>query len=321
MHFIEGKNMGNIKKPLVSICIPTYNQIIYLQRTIESVISQSFRDFEVIISDDSTNDCVKKLIDSYNFNGKLRYFKNKTPLGPPGNWNNAIDKAEGEFIKMIHHDDWFTTAESLYGFVEAINKDKDAGFIFCSTQTGNMSGEITSVRIQSNKMINKIKKDGEVLLSGNIIGAPSVTFFRKTALRFDTNLKWLIDVDFYIQLLRLNPNSVFLKTPLIHVTSGAAHQVTNQCLNKEIEISEWFYVYDKYKKNKRFSLVEKSYLVKLFYKYSISSFAEIEKIVPKIPNANSVRFVIKITKVLAPFLKNKAILRMVKKFINLFNHG
>ena len=84
----------------VSICIPSYNQVKYLRRTIDSVLSQTYSDYEIIITDDSSTDIVFNLVREYESTGKIQYFKNKTPYGSPENWNEAIRLSKGEFVKI-----------------------------------------------------------------------------------------------------------------------------------------------------------------------------------------------------------------------------
>ncbi|HWY12001.1 MAG TPA: glycosyltransferase, partial [Bacteroidia bacterium] len=57
-------------RPKVSICIPTYMQIIYLQKTLDSILKQDYTNFELVVTDDSPDESVKNLLDKYDFKGK-----------------------------------------------------------------------------------------------------------------------------------------------------------------------------------------------------------------------------------------------------------
>src|ERR1700722_12721578 len=108
---------------MVSICVPAYKRITFLKRLLESVSMQTYRDFEVIVTDDSPDDAVKELCTSYSRQFALSYYRNDQPLGTPENWNEAIRKAKGQWIKLMHDDDWFTDAHGLAHYVEAVNKN------------------------------------------------------------------------------------------------------------------------------------------------------------------------------------------------------
>ena len=73
--------MKNEYPVLVSLCIPTYNQTVYLRKTLESVLMQDISDYEIIVTDDSTTDEVRDLLFSYDFGDKLKYFKNEQRKG------------------------------------------------------------------------------------------------------------------------------------------------------------------------------------------------------------------------------------------------
>ena len=55
---------------------------------------------------------------SHPISSKIRYFKNADQLGTPENWNEGLRKASGDWIKIMHDDDWFTGPESLHIFTE-----------------------------------------------------------------------------------------------------------------------------------------------------------------------------------------------------------
>src|SRR5262245_26575736 len=116
--------------PLISICIPAFKRIDFLKRLLDSIVTQSYLDFEVIITDDSPSSEVSELCKQYENNFLIRYFKNAQPLGTPENWNEAIRKAKGEWIKLMHDDDWFADEESLQEYADAVADNPDEVFFF-----------------------------------------------------------------------------------------------------------------------------------------------------------------------------------------------
>ena len=73
----------------VSICIPTYNNVHELERLLHSIMEQTLQDFEIIITDDSTNMEIADLIQIFR-DERIIYQKNSTPLGHIFNWNKAL---------------------------------------------------------------------------------------------------------------------------------------------------------------------------------------------------------------------------------------
>ena len=103
----------------ISICIPAYKHIEYLKRLLDSIVIQTFRDFEVVITDDSPGNEVAVLVDKYRQELKIVYKKNNPISGSPGNWNQAILNASGDWIKIMHDDDWFSSPSSLELFAKS----------------------------------------------------------------------------------------------------------------------------------------------------------------------------------------------------------
>jgi len=73
--------------PFISICIPAYKRVHYLQRLLDSIDFQSYKNFEVVITDDSPDDQVEKLVHSYLQTLPVKYFRNEKSLGTPENCN------------------------------------------------------------------------------------------------------------------------------------------------------------------------------------------------------------------------------------------
>lgn len=110
--------------PLISICVPAYKNVVYLERLLGSIQSQTFHDFEVVITDDSPDNAVSELIDRYKAMLPIRYFRNDVALGSPANWNAAIGHAKGQWIKIMHDDDWFADGQVWASLLKQQRKQK-----------------------------------------------------------------------------------------------------------------------------------------------------------------------------------------------------
>ena len=93
-------------QPIVSICIPTYNGAKYLRECLDTVLSQTFTDFEVLLVDDQSSDETLSIAQEYAAKDTRIYVKqNEQNLGLVGNWNCCIELAQGEWIKFVFQDD------------------------------------------------------------------------------------------------------------------------------------------------------------------------------------------------------------------------
>lgn len=91
---------------LVSICIPVYNTIKYIEETVECFLNQTYKNIEIIIQDDCSTDGTWELICSlYSQNERVRLYRNKENLGIGTNWNEAYDKVKGKYVVIFNADD------------------------------------------------------------------------------------------------------------------------------------------------------------------------------------------------------------------------
>ncbi len=264
-----------MNKLKVSICIPTYNQPELVKRCLDSIKKQNYKNFEVVITDDSTNYKIKDLVKNYTNSLNIKYIKNKIRLGSPENWNKSMKISSGEYIKIMHHDDWFINANSLSKFVEILDNNKNIDFAFSSSDAYGENNKFRFAHVPTKNEIKKIKKNKYYLFYRNIIGSPSSTIFRKKInIFFDNATKWVVDIDFYIRALEKNKKFYFHKEPLVCVSDQCLHQITATCKNnKEIEIKEYFYLYKKINKN-NYAIIKKIW--ELIKKYNIKSKNEIK---------------------------------------------
>jgi len=269
-----------MEHPFFSICIPTFKQPELLRTLLKSIDYQTFRNFEVIISDDSNDNSVE-IVSNEDWTFKLRYFKNSESLGSPENWNNAVEKATGEWIKIMHHDDYFANEESLKVMYNSISNNNKFDFFFCSTIIYYTKTKETSIYIPNEKYINSLNELPINLFQANVIGAPSATIFRRgLSIKFDKSLIWLVDIEFYIQVI-LKHKIFRIQDKLIVTCAELETQLTSSLKdNRKIEIFEFFYCYEKLESiiNKQNKKIFRLVLMNLIDKYEIKSVKEITDI-------------------------------------------
>lgn len=227
----------------ISICIPSYKSSDSTKRLLQSIAKQTFKDYEIIITDDSPDDSVRNVVDMFP-QLPISYYKNTKALGTPSNWNYAISLAKGEWIKLMHHDDWFRYENSLQKFAEKTIETNN--FIFCGFVTVFESGKERQSKFPISWR-KRIVEQPVSLLAQNVIGTPSVTLVRRELNEFyDERMKWRVDIDYYIRLLNQEKAFTLIDEPLINVGMSAG-QVTNYTINKpEVELPEGLLLLEKY---------------------------------------------------------------------------
>ncbi|MDD5559392.1 glycosyltransferase [Candidatus Methylomirabilis sp.] len=92
--------------PRVTVLIPVYNRERYVATAIESILAQSFIDFELLLIDDASTDGSVEILRTYTTDSRVRLVCNEQNLGIPRTRNRGIDLARGEYIAMLDSDDW-----------------------------------------------------------------------------------------------------------------------------------------------------------------------------------------------------------------------
>jgi len=117
----------NIK---VSIIMPVWKEAKYIERSIESVISQTFSSWELIIIDDGLYDKAKDRVKSFIQKDKrIIFFKNESNLGLQKTLNKGLREAKGEYIARIDDDDEWIDKNKLKKQIEFLDQNKDYGLV------------------------------------------------------------------------------------------------------------------------------------------------------------------------------------------------
>ena len=227
------------ESPIISICIPAYKRLEFLQRLFNSIAIQTYKNYEVIITDDSPDESVATFVKNYSGIQNVYYYRNIKTLGTPENWNEAIRKANGTWIKLIHDDDWFADENSLQLFYEATLKNSECSFIF-SAYNNISEGNNFQEKVSLNLIGKLLLKCSPLnLFRKQFVGNPSCTLIRRDIdLFYDNRFQWVVDFEYYIRCLQKVKKYFYINQPLINVGIND-EQVTKYTFRKPgVEIPE-----------------------------------------------------------------------------------
>jgi glycosyltransferase involved in cell wall biosynthesis len=126
--------------PLVSVIIPTYNRLGYLEKAIQSVVSQSYSCLEIIVSDDCSPQNPQTLIDSFN-DRRIVFRRNSTNLGNGLNVANAFQAAQGKYVASLNDDDnW--DPDFLARLIQPLENNEMLAVAFCDHYIINADGMV-----------------------------------------------------------------------------------------------------------------------------------------------------------------------------------
>lgn len=202
--------------PLVSVCIPVYNCERYIGEAIQSVLGQTFQDFEIVVVDnastDRTLDAVRAIDDS-----RVRILANASNLGPCINWNRSIEESRGTYIKMLGADDLLYPhcLESQVAAFEGPNGDS-LTLACCPRDIIDSTGKLlirkhgwrihgTHLRLPGRDAIRAMARRGR-----NLIGEPLSTLYRRRdamelqcfSADIDVQFPFCLDWDLWCRLLQ-----------------------------------------------------------------------------------------------------------------------
>ena len=116
----------------VSAIIPNYNHEEFLKQRIESVLAQTYQDFEIILLDDASTDKSNKIINQYVQYPKVKHmvFNKKNSGAAFRQWENGMGLASGQYLWMAESDDWADPG-FLAALVPVLEKNPEVGLVYC----------------------------------------------------------------------------------------------------------------------------------------------------------------------------------------------
>jgi len=169
-----------MNEPRVSVCIPVYNRQEYIGETIDSVLQQTYTDFELIVTDNCSTDNTPQIVQNYARKDKrVTYHKNEHNVGGLGNLNGAILLARGEYVKPLFSDDKLLPP-CLEIFVETMDKHPNVSLITSFTKCIGDSDRVReSAFFPGIGQLDGKTHQKDLLINSNWAGSPSSTMFRR----------------------------------------------------------------------------------------------------------------------------------------------
>lgn len=193
---------------LVSIVVPAYNNADHIEETMQSIVSQTHRDLEIIVADHASTDDTRAVIERFSDDPRLTIADTEAGGGAPRNWNRVTELATGEYIKLVCGDDLLdpTIVERQLAALEADDRvvlaasrrtivDADSRPVINARGLGGLEG-----RMPGSKAIRATVRAGS-----NIFGEPACVMMRRDALEavgmWDPRFPYLIDEATYARVL------------------------------------------------------------------------------------------------------------------------
>jgi glycosyltransferase involved in cell wall biosynthesis len=193
--------------PKISVLIPVYNSERYLAECLDSILTQDFRDFEILIADDGSTDNSLEIIKSYAAkDARIRWWQNPRNLGLSRNHNACLQEARGEFIKFVHQDDKVLHPSAFAKMLEPLERDDSVSLVGAASELINSKSQALALRnyfqktgtLDGKSVIVKCLEENK-----NILGEPTLVMFRKsqTARGLDPRYRQIVDMEFWFHLL------------------------------------------------------------------------------------------------------------------------
>ena len=268
--------------PLVSICIPSYNNAEYIEKTIKSVFDQTYDNLELIISDDASTDETKEIVERLVIDSRIPViFKtSKENRGISQNWNYSLSLAQGMYIKILPGDD-VIEPDCIAKQVACFKRNSDLALVFCARKIITRSDKhLLTARFYKDRRVS----GGDVLRKSvvngtNVVGEPGAVLFShefsKLVGEFSPLLPYVVDMDYWMRLLEHGDGfaqyellSSFRIDQNLSVRIGPSrkNQFTQLCreLAKKWDISPALLIYGKWRA--AFNEFLRRYVHKLFFR-------------------------------------------------------
>lgn len=213
--------------PYFTIGLMTYNNAAYIEKAIESIITQKLKNWELIISDDNSQDNTSQIVDRYLGDPRIRYIKHPSNLGQANNWKYLIKNASGKVFATLHADDYWDMDYLEIAYTAFTEKPLD--ILQFNWKLIDPQGNITGIGPVKKSTLLKKGKILENQLS-KFTCLPSATLFNLKLINYisfpDNRYKYAVDFEYFIRMCskasvleKINEQRVYYR---VHTSSVTA---------------------------------------------------------------------------------------------------
>jgi glycosyltransferase involved in cell wall biosynthesis len=195
--------------PTVSVCVPTFNGAQFVERTIRSVLAQTWGDYELVVSDDGSTDATLDILDRID-DSRLRVVAGEGRAGAAANFNRAVGLARGKYVKLLCQDD-LLYPECLERQVAAMEAGARSGVVLVACRRDIVDDHDRVIyRHRGWRGAQGVISGGRAMRANvragtNLIGEPSAVLCSRTALDevggFSVEQSYMIDLEAWMRLL------------------------------------------------------------------------------------------------------------------------
>jgi glycosyltransferase involved in cell wall biosynthesis len=194
--------------PRVSVVVPSYNNAHFIEATLDSILAQTFTDFELLVADHSSTDGTWELLQRYAADPRVRLMQTRSGGGAAANWTRVTNEAKGELIKLVCGDD-LVYPSLLAEQVAALDAHRDVVLVSCRRDLIDAHGRV----VIRNRGLAGLpgRVDGHaaarrtIVAGANIFGEPACVLMRRETLElaggWHADQPYVIDESTYVNVL------------------------------------------------------------------------------------------------------------------------
>lgn len=227
--------MTAAKKPVVCVCVPTYNAAGTLSATLDSILAQTYTDIKVFIVDNASTDNTGEIAALYaQKDRRVRFFPTDVNTGAEGNFTRCVQSAEGDYTAIFHADDIYTP-EMIAEEVLALESHREAGAVFTMAINIDAAGK----EVKAHKFPHELRRKQDdlygfgdifkaMLKYGNFLFCPSAmartVVYKEHVQKWDyENFSTAADSDVWLRILQKYPIRIINKPLLRYRVSPSSY--------------------------------------------------------------------------------------------------